>query len=334
MNHVFYDQNSIVYFFKFLSNLYSNNNTPTIPSPLFQPRSDIIQPNKQYFENETDYLNSAPRGYGSSGQGEFVFGVPVTLKLYSNLTELQNFRGLTTVPISTNDILHGLLAVASLKYKQHSLLKSNEFENLPCRVLFARNMRGSLDLPSNITGDYVRLEVLNISNIQSQQSEQQLEINDIKKEILTYAIASRKYLQPNLLDVENQSTSNLRDIYERECSWFAEHTIRFPQSPRPSVDFLDDPFACVVTNWSSFPYEEIKFIDNEKQEEEEKSECIVSELLLENTPAMAGSGCFCRVGFQMKENQRIMVCVIDSLKEELIQIIKDIVVQSNLFDVE
>jgi hypothetical protein len=330
LNHVFYDQNSVVYFFIFLSHLYSNENKPTIPPPIFQPRCSLVNPHKVYFTNPNEYQDSAPKGYQPC-EFESRFGVPLTLKLQFNATVIEKYKSYSSIPLSGNDLFHAVLSIASLKFRHETcsdpssqLTLSSE---VPSRVLFARNMRPLLDRPPQTTGDYVRLEVLHPpeSSDTSQVDQSASTLTQLQKDVVFYAQYSRQHLQQTSFPFHGSDTP-ITSIYETECAWFLEYSERNPLAGNPSGAFMNDPFACIVTNWSSFPYENIEFID-----ESGGCRCTVEEILIEQSGTAMGCGCYCRIIFAGQGTNRKVIACLETLHSRMISLIQEIIEETQLF---
>jgi hypothetical protein len=341
LNHVFYDQSSVVYFFIFLSHLYSNCLQATIPPPIFQPRSCLVNPEKPYFTNPIEYQNSAPKGYQPSGFKNS-FGTPLTLKLQFNSPVIERYKSYSDphIPLSGNDLFHAVLSIASLRFRLETCSDPSSLLTLAetsSRVLFARNMRPLLGRPLETTGDYVRLEVLHPpeSSDSSQLSKQTTaNLTQLQKDIVFYAQHSRQHLQQTSFPYRGSETP-LSVIYETECAWFLEYSQRNPLAGNPSGAFMNDPFACVVTNWSSFPYEKIQFVDHYGDGDGDgnvvTNRSSVEEILIEPLVTAMGCGCYCRIIFAGQGVDRKVIACMDTLHDRMISLVQEIIEETQLF---
>jgi hypothetical protein len=289
LNHAFFDQNSIVYMFTFLSHLYNQDGTePTMDAPHFIPRAHIAKDHTLPTENFDAF---APKGYMSAPMPELSFGPPITVKMFLDAARVDSFRKQSGLKLSSNDILHAVLGKA--------LATGREESDTNIRVLFARNMRGPLGLGRHVAGDYVRLESLSVPP-QVVCSSSLLELAEMNRALVE---------QP------------LGDAYVSECAWFLD--FRKHHAGRPNVDFLMDQSSATVTNWSSFPYEQIQFGDS-----------VTAELLLEDTPMMTHNGCFARVSFQGAGSDRRLIAVVNSMNQCVIDNLRAIAAETGLFSCE
>ena len=115
-------------------------------------------------------------------------------------------------------------------------------------------------------------------------------------------------------------TRSVAEVYPRECMFFRDFN-SFKEG-RPNSIFLLDKLAGVVTNWSSFPYEEIKFDTS-----------VNEQLLATDTKGVTGNGCFVRVTHRVdSKGDRKIDVTIDSLYTEFINTVKTICQESGLAD--
>jgi hypothetical protein len=112
---------------------------------------------------------------------------------------------------------------------------------------------------------------------------------------------------------------DIGDRYIRECKWFLEYKGRYG-SLCGTPDFMADKGAAVVTNWSSFPYEDIKF---------DASSPI--ELLLAPTPFTSSQAMFVVVAFRGQGSERSLVININTLHDGIISATKEVSVETELF---
>ncbi len=297
LNHLFFDQNSIVYLFTFLGYLYSQTHpalstegegTPAVPAvaaPEFLPRAHITT---DFTLSAEDFPTSAPKGYMAAPMPELSFGPPISVKLSINSEKIAALRKSVGVKLSTNDLLHAVMAKA--------IAGKDGGVDGPVRVCFARNMRTPLGLGRGVAGDYVRLEVFQMDAAQA-------------------TTASLEDLAGNNRTLVE---TPIGEAYVKECAWFLD--LHKYHDGRPNVDFLMDKGAAVVTNWSSFPYEEILF-----------DGIATTELLLENTPMMTHNGAFARVSFRGAGKDRKLFAVVDSLNQYVIDNVRAIGAETGLF---
>jgi hypothetical protein len=288
LNHAFYDQSAIVYLFQFISDVYSHDNTPTIAPPRFYPRVSII-PSGSSFSSEEDLLSAAPKGYSTDPMTGITFGAPCSLRMQLCSSNINSLRQSAASKVSSNDIIHALLMKALSMYQTDSV------GSQAVKIYFARNMRTPLGLGREVVGDYVRLEFLDAPGSEA-QSESILQLAERSRA----AIASKSV-----------------DVYPRECMFFRDFN-NFVEG-RPNSVFLLDKLAAVVTNWSSFPYEEIKFDASANLE-----------LLASDTKGVCGNGCFVRVTHSGGASDRQISVVIDSLYPEFIDRIRAVCEESGL----
>ena len=190
----------------------------------------------------------------------------------------------------TNDIIHGVL----LKV----LARALEVEDDECqhrsvtilRLIFARNLRSWLERGPQVCGDYVRLEELNVS------------ADDANGHVVPLAQLSRGVV----------SDSSCTDRFKQEIMWMLEYS-RFQGkgvSP-PPPDYLTDRHAVIVTNWCSFPYEDIMF-----------DCCHFEELLMANT-WVGSSGAFVRINHRRSDcdgGSRNTVAVMGTIYPSVIEV--------------
>lgn len=210
-----------------------------------------------------------------------------------NNENIKKFKANSDLKLSTNDILHAILLKSVNEYKDESIVRD---ENTYIRLFFARNMRSSFQLGTHTTGDYVRLE------------ENSFKPSDGSLSLLQLAEQNRKVV----LD-----TTSL-ERYPNECLWFMDYPNR--REGVPSSAFLCDKLSSVVTNWSTFPYEDIHF-----------GESRVYELLLENKTWATPTSSFVRVSFRGIGAERQIIAVCDTLSQEFVDTVKNISAESELF---
>lgn len=291
LNHLFFDQSSIVHLFTFLGSIYNglpSDTPPTVKPPIFIPKAHIaedVKLQRYYFDK------SRPKGYGTESSGDIQLMLAHGVVLEMNHEAVVEFGAKSkNYKLSTNDVVHGVLAKAMvIRDKYHR----------PLRMCFARNMRSVLDLGSEVMGDYVRLEVLELSPAVSQVMS-----------ILTLSELSRILLQKDCVEQ-----------YKKECRWFmdlAEHTGN-PKA-RGYVDIHTDIGAAMITNWSSFPYQDINI-----------GGAVPTEIFLEKTIAMARSGCSVRILHKGLGDDRKLYAHVDTPHPYIIKNLKEIGEKTGLF---
>lgn len=295
LNHAFYDQSAIVYLFTFLSNVYTNNGVPTIVPPIFKSRSNIVETGNE-FTSDLDFVNAAPAGYTVEPLTGLSFSPSLNLVITLNTEKVSILKQESTdteAQLSSNDILHAIFLKAISKYHA-SRSSSSDIENNEnlLSLFFARDMRNPLGFGREITGDYVRLESFTSSLL-----------TVITASILELAQHNRRHIN-QAIDIQR---------YARECLWFMDFNKFRPDGSRPNSDFLTDDKSVVVTNWSSFAYENIVFDSS-----------IACELLAEPSSHATPTGCFVKVLFQRIGKQRKISASISTLYPELIEAFREL----------
>ena len=299
----FYDQCAIVYLLTYLSNAYTTDGNPTLQLPIFRPRSTIIPPNYSEFTSLEEFNLAAPKGYMSAPFAGASFGIPKIITINLDKRKVEEIRQLMPdVKVSTNDILHGILLKITARFHADSTHSTTEDKQIPpnCRVLFARNMRIPLGLGSEIVGDYARLQCLESTIMKVQNSA-----------IAELSMASRATL-----------ADDIGDKYIRECKWFLEYKDRYG-ALCGNPDFMADTGAVFISNWSSFPYENILF-----------DEISPSELLLSPTKYTSSQAMFVVIAFRGQGLERSLVITINTLHDGIISATKAISEETGLFSYE
>ena len=88
----------------------------------------------------------------------------------------------------------------------------------------------------------------------------------------------------------------------------------------PSLDCLNDKGVAIVTNWSSFPYENIIFDHSSPVE-----------LLVASTPFLTEVALVAYVTFRGKGSERSLVVKINTLYDGVISAVKALSAESGLF---
>jgi hypothetical protein len=310
LNHCFYDQASIVDMFVFLGHLYCGKDGSEKSPPQFQPRGTLISEGAS-FSSKEEFLAAAPAGYSADPMGALSFGVPLKVELIFDSAKVHAVRKSLAIsgapPLSTNDLLHAALlkglARVHLQRSTAETSASDDTTNKDIQIFFARNMRHPLSLPVHINGDYVRLEKFACSAGEAANDLSLIELAQLNRSILSV------------------DKSQVASKYAEECLWFRDfaHCIGAPGC-RPTSTFITDKQAGVVTNWSSFPYEQIKFGSDSHGAEE---------LLIEDAPVMTATGCFVRVTFRHRDSEegkriRELVVVVNTLDHDFVDALKAI----------
>lgn len=332
LNHVFFDQSAIVYFFEYISHLYSKMDQPkteylikhnfdihveaTIQAPKFEPRVQLVSEGMAFRDKE-EFMACSPKSYSTEPLNlTFVLPKRITLRFQNHqIQKLKQCDRNQQTFISTNDIIHAILlkAHATAVRVMHENNNHTSATTDSVRLLFARNMRGIFDKGTEVVGDYVRLEEVRMQRAAIDESS-----------LLELAQLNRL----NLVSKQNdEKLQLLKETYIRECLWFRD--FHMFADGRPSNDFLNDSDAVVVTNWSSFPYDRIRF-DNVA----EGCSAKVQSLILEEAPMMTTTGAFAIISFQqVNEIERDTICQINTPYEEVLHAIKGLQVESELFDI-
>lgn len=291
LNHAFYDQCAIVELFNFLGDIYRHNGEPRGQPPRFHPRVNLVESS---FESEGEFLRAAPAGYTADPMPDQVFGPPKTVRLLFNNDKLAELRASSSSEFTANDVVNAVLLKALAQFNSST---DNETNNV--RVLFARNMRRQFDLGNEIVGDYVRLESYELPK---------REAHDSKLDVLA---------QGNHALV-NKNTD--KEAYPRECAFFKEFSTY--RSGRPNPDFLHDSCTCLVSNWSSFPYEHIQF-----------GVATVEELLVDDVSMMTACGAFVHITFRGQNKHRQLIGIVSTQHQGLIDNLTQLGESSHLFTV-
>jgi hypothetical protein len=150
-------------------------------------------------------------------------------------------------------------------------------------------------------GDYVRLELLT-TTVSEASSSSITSLAQLNRILVSKPVDASKYAQ--------------------ECLWFVDFN-KFQEIGRPNSDFLTDKHSIVVTNWSSFPYEDIRFDD-----------AVACELLVEPSHHATATGCFVKVLFKGLGESRKISAIISTLYPELIESFRQLESQeSGLFSI-
>jgi hypothetical protein len=233
LNHAFFDQSSIVYFFTFVSDVYRNGgSTASMACPTFQPKIGLIQDRASH--GSLDIFNAAtPLGLSFEKAKPLTF-LPAKEVTFSVSAAAVKELKAKNPALTTNDCINGFLMQILSGYDAATECD----EESPRRLLFARNMRKPLHRPSNVVGDYVHLECFTSGPI--------FVVNATIEQL---AGLNRAHLQ-------RDSVQSFLD----ECAWLRD--VKKFHGGLQASDFWSDKHACLVTNWTSFDYDLINFVGN------------------------------------------------------------------------
>ncbi len=251
------------------------------------------------FASEADFLCSGPIGYTAETLSDLSFGPPTTTRLLFDSGRIAELRSSVHTEFSSNDLMNAVLLKA-LAHFESSEEGNKTDEVFRIRVLFARNMRRQFDLGHEIVGDYVRLESL----------EGQLD------EVHSSTVVDLALRNHVLVEQEQGKVE-----YPRECAWFKEFT-RY-RSGRPNTDFLNDRRTCLISNWSSFPYEHIHFDTS-----------TVEELLVEDVPMMTPCGGFVHITFRGAGKHRQLIAILSTQHQGFVNALTTLGEETGLFHVQ
>lgn len=298
LNHMFFDQGGVVSLLRSLASAYKAD-APVADAPPFLPRV-LLAPEDKQFASPDEFASATPKGYNTNPL-EYTAGFAppssdVTFTVDSAAVDALRRVGeesQTPLKLSSNDFIHALLLKALIQ----SL--PTEDDDKPVRIMFARNMRKLAGVDERVHGDYVRTQQFSILG------------SDARRMSLTeLALGNRRQL-------DDAYEKDLEE-FKKEVMWFRDFRA-FGNEGFPNCDFHNDPRAVMVTNWSSFPYQDIRFFnDNEAQSG-------ARTLLVEKPTSMFLLGGFAIVGFDHPEEEggarRLVVNVVtrnnafsDSLK--------------------
>eukprot|EP01040_Poterioochromonas_malhamensis_P004138 gene4138-4430_t len=311
LNHSFFDQSSIISYFCFLSKLYNivvNNlthvNSPS-SIPLRKPRVHII-PEKAQFSSDSEFLAATPNGYTSESVVSAPFSVPLSITMSFSSEKIEEIKRENQQEIvSSNDLIHGVLLKAMARKAQR--LRSDDYNDEKVRLFFARNMRKPLGLVGgeDIIGDYVRVQLFPSSSKFASQAS-----------VMELARENRKHLN-------SMSDAELREKYSQESQWFDQYGLH--RQGFPNCDFMTDVNTIVVTNWTSFPYNEVIFGDDMTSPEE---------LILEENPLLSIAGAFVRISFRKGlHEKKELVAILFTPSTELIEEIQYLSEETQMFRV-
>jgi len=235
LNHAFFDQSSIVYFFKYLSHIYSHgNNRISLKKPMLVDIESLKAKQSPVFKDLTDLrLYGESIGLRSNKTDDFkVLSAPytrITADLQFSVNKINHLKGLSDQFISTNDIIHAtLLKIYSLN--PELLLDKTLCFTFPC------NMRKRCGLGAEVMGNVVSIcrMLLNTEYIKNAT-------------ILELAKFNRQYVSD--ISIEK---------FKENLTWY-RHIQKINET---ALDYLPSTFNllhCGATNWSTFSYDNIIF---------------------------------------------------------------------------
>jgi hypothetical protein len=233
LNHSFFDQHAIVYLFTFISNLYMHDQSDvkhTVPVPELIPKGNMVI-DRAGHASVDEFDAATPNGLAFKGAQPLSFGPALELVVSVNNFVLAATKNLNP-ELSANDLITGFLLKALSQ--AHPGTPSDH----QLRLLFARNMRKPLNRPAHVMGDYVRTECLETTPALASE----LSSTD-------FAICNRQLLQRDCIQSFVDECLWLRDVKK----WYGK-----PQAS----SMWSDKHAVLVTNWTSFDYESIRFADD------------------------------------------------------------------------
>ena len=238
LNHAFFDQSSVVYFFKCLSQIYTeSDNSPSLKEPAIVNTASLVPEDPVIYRDVEEFRKHAERlGMKYLSDKSELFAKFATLpsgqavNLRFNPSGIEELKATSKLFISTNDIIQAILI---------KIYSMNFVESLGQKftLAYACNMRKRCGLGEEQIGNLVNV------------GRMELTIEDIVRlTVLDLAIISRESL--NKIHAED---------FKKMLNWFL-HLQKFNENPSDYIPlaFLD-PHFWLVTNWSSFNYEEIRF---------------------------------------------------------------------------
>ena len=291
LNHVFFDQAGVVSLFHTLSAAYHHGGPPNphiTEASKFLPRVHLAS-SAAPFPTKEAFIAAAPSGYNAEPLdfASMKFSPPV-----ANVTKRVNHASVEELRrhdhVSSNDVIHAVLlkVIASCARKRAAANAGDDEEAVGkqvIRVMYAHNMRGPTGVSAWAHGDYVRVECTS-TTVAEAESRSCAELAKMNREQLVQRSADRAQ-------------------FVREVQWFRDFK-NFSSTGFPNADFSTDPNCIICTNWSSFPYEDVKF---HSAEESHHRKVGPETLLMENPPMMAQGGGFVRISFEYVQGHRNLV---------------------------
>jgi hypothetical protein len=153
-------------------------------------------------------------------------------------------------------------------------------------------MRSCLKREPEVFGDYVRMEELSVS------------IDDaaLISRLVSLAEKSRELV----------SDGSSADRFKQEIMWMLGYSRFHDNRCKPPPDYLTDRHAFIVSNWSSFPYDDIQF-----------DSCHFNELRMADS-WVGSSGAFVRVNRGRGRSKDTIVAVMDTVYQSVIDAARSI----------
>jgi hypothetical protein len=281
LNHVFFDQSAIVYLFKYISNVYNNGgHDASIPDPVYLPKVSVIPSDADSFDSLDAFCQHPPLAFSFKDEKDLSFLPVEEVGLRINLDVLATCK--SDMPgLSTNDFVNSLLMKSLVAFN------ASADPDQCLRLLFARNMRTPLGYDENVMGDYVHLECL----LSTPQKATLMSLMEL-------ALENRAVLR----------TSRMEDfIYE--VIWLREAK-KFLGKVQPT-DFWSDRHTALVTNWTSFAYEDVVFGEN-----------AALEVLMPKQPLLGRYAMWTCVLNKWNNGEKLKVVAVNSTYPELINCVR------------
>ncbi|KYQ91394.1 hypothetical protein DLAC_08354 [Tieghemostelium lacteum] len=238
MNHSLFDQASVFYYLKYISQLYTvGKDKINLPRPAVV--NSLPMENKEFtFKNITEARQYGDRVPGftytplienlASDDKPHPFSLNSLIKLKFDLDEISKIKSQVVEYLSTNDILSGVLFKV---YTMTSYLSDEEIFTLR----YANNIRKFAKLGEEIIGNLVH------------QCRMEMSVGEIRNQsILQLALVNRKSVEDIKFDHFRNTLSWYRYMYDNN-----EETLNY----LGKTSFTSSR----ITNWATFDYDSIKF---------------------------------------------------------------------------
>ncbi|MBA3720790.1 MAG: hypothetical protein H0W88_00125 [Parachlamydiaceae bacterium] len=239
INHAFFDQSSILYFFKYLSDIYTNGTT-THPKPFLIDVATLKPKIPPSFKNLTeirDYSKTVGMRYVNDINELYQLlttPYPGTIfNLVFNRDQLEKFRNENDLKVSANDIIQAVL-FKIYSYDKNLTDEDNIYFAFPC------NLKKRCGFNENGIGNV-------ITGCQSF-----FRVGDLRNASLT-ELAKKSRERVDQINTET---------FKENLVWF-ESLLSMGESPQkylPTAFF--EPLYFGASNWASFNYETVNFDDN------------------------------------------------------------------------
>lgn len=237
LNHAFFDQSSTHYFFKFLSDMYSSGSeSPRLKEPTLFNLNSLLNENDEKYTNVEQVREGGVSGLKYTLNKTEFFTKLMTPSgreqacLRFDLAKVEKLKSETQSYISTNDLIHAVFC------KIWALNPSIAAEQ-SLSLSYALNSRKSLGLQEETIGNIVTTAefVLTKEEINSRSL---IELAQLNRESLNSA--DPQYFKKGLL-------------------WF-NALAEFKENIADYIPLnIVDPASWIMSNWSSFDYDQIKF---------------------------------------------------------------------------